>query len=97
MPVKVNDIRLQSSRPYVTINTFPATNIAPSPSNNDKSSQPPYQPSAQLSQPAAPHVKNDFGENPRSTQNEKNLELQRMVQQLYMAQAQVRLNIEIET
>ncbi|KAG4069561.1 hypothetical protein HA402_006927 [Bradysia odoriphaga] len=60
--------------------------MGPPPSNNEKSPQP----SPQLLQPVQSHVKNDFGD-PKSGQSEKNLELQRMVQQLYMAQAQVQL------
>lgn len=56
--------------------------------NNEKSPQQTYQPPAQLSQPATTNVKNDVNE-PKPSKDEKNVELQRMVQQLYMAQAQV--------
>lgn len=67
-----------------------ATNASPS-SNNEKISQQVYQPPAQPS----PHIpqatdKIDFSET-KSSKEQKNIELQRMVQQLYMAQAQVRL------
>ncbi|XP_037041441.1 uncharacterized protein LOC119078084 [Bradysia coprophila] len=83
-------MQLNPMNPFQSKYSAGQANIGPPPSNNEKSSQQTYQPSAQLSQPVQSHVKNDFGD-PKSGQNEKNLELQRMVQQLYMAQAQVQL------
>lgn len=63
--------------------------IASPSSNNEKVSQQAYQPPVQPS----PHIppSTDKTDESRPSKEQKNVELQRMVQQLYMAQAQVRL------
>ncbi|KAJ6636574.1 hypothetical protein Bhyg_15165 [Pseudolycoriella hygida] len=62
----------------------------PSSPNTEKSSQQTFQPTLQSQPPMSPNAKVDTIE-PKTSKEEKNAELQRMVQQLYMAQAQVQL------